>query len=225
MAGDWIKVECTTPDKPEIHAISQILGLKPDETLGKLIRIWAWADSNISDGCVKRFCNANVTPESIIDHVCGVTGFAEAMISVGWLERKNDSISFPSFDRHNGNPAKKRAETYRRVKRFRNASSVTNALPETETETNINSEKRKKFVPPTVEQVRTYCRERNNSIDPELFIAHYEANGWMQSKGKAIVSWEAAVRTWEKNSLNKQTKPPSSVPEKKSYLSQRRGTA
>lgn len=57
---------------------------------------------------------------------------------------------------------------------------------------------RKKFIPPTVEQVAAYCGEKGYHIDPELFIAHYEANGWKQGRGRPIVSWKAAVVTWEK---------------------------
>lgn len=57
---------------------------------------------------------------------------------------------------------------------------------------------RKRFVPPTVEQVSAFCREKGYHIDPEAFVAFYEANGWKQARGKAIVKWEAAVLTWEK---------------------------
>jgi hypothetical protein len=58
---------------------------------------------------------------------------------------------------------------------------------------------RKRFEPPTVDQVRDYCRERKNTIDPELFHAHYAANGWVQAGGQPIKNWKMAVVTWEKN--------------------------
>lgn len=58
---------------------------------------------------------------------------------------------------------------------------------------------RSHFTPPTVEEVRNYCQERNNGIDPERFVAYYTANGWVQSKGKPIKDWKACVITWEKN--------------------------
>lgn len=57
-------------------------------------------------------------------------------------------------------------------------------------------EKRKRFVPPTPEEVNTYCSERSNGIDPQTFIDYYAANGWMVGKGK-MKDWKAAVRTWE----------------------------
>lgn len=57
--------------------------------------------------------------------------------------------------------------------------------------------KRKRFTPPTVEEVRAYCQERNNGIDPQRFVDFYTANGWTQGRGKPIKDWRAAVRTWE----------------------------
>ena len=52
------------------------------------------------------------------------------------------------------------------------------------------------FTPPTLKEVADYCSERKNGIDPQLFINHYEANGWMRGKNK-IKCWKACVRTWE----------------------------
>ena len=54
-----------------------------------------------------------------------------------------------------------------------------------------------RFVPPTVEEVRAYCSERNNGIDAEAFVAFYESKGWMIGKNK-MKSWKSAVITWEK---------------------------
>lgn len=55
----------------------------------------------------------------------------------------------------------------------------------------------KKFNPPSIEEVKAYCQERNNSIDPEVFVDFYASKGWMIGKGK-MKDWKAAVRTWEK---------------------------
>ena len=57
--------------------------------------------------------------------------------------------------------------------------------------------KRKRFVPPTVEEVRTYCDERKNNVDAERFVDFYESKGWMVGKDK-MKDWKASVRTWEK---------------------------
>ena len=62
----------------------------------------------------------------------------------------------------------------------------------------MGAKKRAAFIPPTIEEVRAYCQERGKGIDPERWLNHYAANGWMRGKTK-IVDWKAAVRTWENN--------------------------
>jgi hypothetical protein len=52
-------------------------------------------------------------------------------------------------------------------------------------------------IPPTVGEVRAYCESRGNGIDPEMFIAFYEARGWKIGKER-MKSWKACVVTWEK---------------------------
>lgn len=56
-------------------------------------------------------------------------------------------------------------------------------------------------IPPSIEEIREYCQERNNNIDPEKFFDFYDAKGWMIGKNK-MKNWKAAVRTWEKGSGN-----------------------
>ena len=58
-------------------------------------------------------------------------------------------------------------------------------------------EKVKRFVKPTLEEVREYCRSRNNSVDAERFISYYESNGWRVGRNP-MKDWKAAVRTWER---------------------------
>ena len=60
----------------------------------------------------------------------------------------------------------------------------------------ISKEKNAKFIPPSVTEVKKYCLERNNNVDPDAFVDFYESKGWMVGKNK-MKSWKAAVRTWE----------------------------
>ena len=55
-----------------------------------------------------------------------------------------------------------------------------------------------KGIPPTLEAVREYCKERRNSVDPEKFYDFYASKGWMVGKNK-MKDWKAAVRTWERS--------------------------
>lgn len=68
-----------------------------------------------------------------------------------------------------------------------------------------------RFVPPTVEEVKTYCQERKNSVDPQHFVDYYTANGWVQGKGKPIKDWRATVRTWERSGVQSTSTAPKSV--------------
>lgn len=54
-----------------------------------------------------------------------------------------------------------------------------------------------RFVAPTLEEVQTYCAERNNNVDAERFIDYYTSNGWKVGKNP-MKDWKAAVRTWER---------------------------
>lgn len=140
MAGDWLKMEAATPDKPEVLAITAAMGWDdPDLTVGKLFRLWRWFDQQTTDG------NAvGVTP-ALLDRICGVTGFAQAMANVGWLVITDTGVALPNFDRHHGETAKQRALSAKRVAKSKsnaknnadsndegNAACVTNALPREE---------------------------------------------------------------------------------------------
>lgn len=59
----------------------------------------------------------------------------------------------------------------------------------------------KRFTPPTYEQVSSYCKERNNTVDADVFIDFYESKGWMVGKNR-MKDWKAAVRNWERNRGN-----------------------
>ena len=56
----------------------------------------------------------------------------------------------------------------------------------------------KRFVQPTVEEVRAYCEERQNGIDAQSFVDFYTSKGWLVGKNP-MKDWKAAVRTWERN--------------------------
>ena len=64
---------------------------------------------------------------------------------------------------------------------------------------NNNKDNRVAFTPPTLDEVSAYCRERQNSVDPEKFIDFYQSKGWMVGRNR-MKDWKAAVRTWEKRS-------------------------
>ena len=60
-------------------------------------------------------------------------------------------------------------------------------------------------MPPSVDEVRAYCQERNNGIDPDTFVNFYSSKGWMIGKNK-MKDWKSAVRTWERSRKDEEKK-------------------
>lgn len=68
---------------------------------------------------------------------------------------------------------------------------------------------RPRFVPPTVEEIRNYCLERNNNVDAEAFFDYYTSKDWYIGKNK-MKDWRAAVRNWERH--EREFKPAQQAP-------------
>jgi len=184
MAGDWLKVETSLPDKPEVHYIASTLNIDPDAVIGKLLRVWSWFDQHTEDG------NAHGVTFALVDRFTGVTGFGEAMQFAGWLVQKDKTLVMVNFDRHNSKSAKKRALSGERQQRFRNASVTLGALPE----------KRR-------EEKNKYIAHQPDSVSAETwgsFLALRKAKkapvtdtaikGIASEAGKAGISLESALR-------------------------------
>lgn len=69
-------------------------------------------------------------------------------------------------------------------------------------ESNTKVLPKKSFMPPTVDEVKDYCQERNNNVDAESFVNFYESKGWFVGKNK-MKDWKAAIRTWERKDKDK----------------------
>lgn len=113
MAGDWIKMRLDLPDDPAVISIAAALGISQDEVVGKLHRLWSWADRHTSDGSAP-----GITP-NWIDRFLSKEGFADAMVANKWLRFSAAGVKFPHFDRHNGESAKVRTANTIRQRRSR----------------------------------------------------------------------------------------------------------
>src|SRR5208282_2141407 len=125
VAGDWIKLEYSTLDKPEILRLARLWGIDKNASLGVCIRFWIWLDSATVDGVVDGIASHE------LDDLMRFPGFTTAMIQVGWLkvDDVNLRISVPNFTNHNGESSKKRALKTRRQARWRegNVDAVVDA--------------------------------------------------------------------------------------------------
>ena len=66
----------------------------------------------------------------------------------------------------------------------------------------ISAPQKGRFIPPTVGEVKTYCKERGNGVNAEKFVDFYESKGWYVGKNK-MRDWKAAVRNWERAGKDK----------------------
>ena len=91
------------------------------------------------------------------------------------------------------------------LKQLGNAEKEIEKEKEIEIEKDNNrAAKPPRFIPPNIQDVRDYCKERGNNVDPENFWDFYQAKNWMVGKNK-MKDWKAAVRTWERNRKGERT--------------------
>ena len=126
MAGEWIKMRLDLASDPAVIRIRRATNLDADSVVGKLHRLWSWADAHTADGA------AAGLDAQWVDEFAGADGFAGAMVAAGWLEANDAGIRFCNFDKHNGQPAKVRALRKTRMERIRGAARATEAPPEEE---------------------------------------------------------------------------------------------
>lgn len=83
----------------------------------------------------------------------------------------------------------------------KNADSCIQRKEEQRRETERKDSARKvsttRFIPPTVEEVRSFCEERGSLVEAQEFIDFYAAKGWMMGK-TPMKDWKAACRNAEK---------------------------
>lgn len=80
---------------------------------------------------------------------------------------------------------------------------------------------RAQFVPPTLEEVKAYVKERNSPVDPQKFFDYFSAGNWIDSKGQPVRNWKQKLITWEgrQQATNSQDKPqqPQKLKQSESY--------
>lgn len=121
MAGDWIPMRLDLSDDPAVLSISTKTGLDEFAIIGRLHRLWGWANRHLQDGV-----SHDVTSEWV-DLYVRRKGFAEAMVAAGWLVIDGSGIAFPKFDEWNSKSAKKRLTATKRQqkKRIESVTDVT----------------------------------------------------------------------------------------------------
>lgn len=118
MAGDWIKMRCNLWDDPRIAKLCDLTGQSEAAIIGALYWLWTSADQHSEDGIM-----AGLSLRQI-DRKTGVQGFADALVSVGWIADHPEGVQIVRFDEHNGASAKRRCSESRRKMSARDADKT-----------------------------------------------------------------------------------------------------
>jgi hypothetical protein len=185
--GVWIPREVWLDTR--LNALDKIILTEIDSLDNGERGCWA------SNKYIAEFCQCSETK---------VSTAVSKLIKFGYLYMK----SFDGRQRE----LKSRLSNFERQKN-ENCKADFESLKENNTSNNTSNktmsnkgEKQSRFIVPTIEEIRAYCRERRNTVDAERFFDYYTSNGWQVGKNK-MKDWKAAVRTWERNGYSSGATP------------------
>jgi len=191
MAGDWLKMRHDLADDPSVIRVAADLSIDEDLVIGKLFRLWSWADRHTTEG------QAEGIGMIWVDRLTRCEGFGAALERAGWLEKTAGGLCFPRFHRHCSDTAKARALASDRMKRSRCARSATEAQPEKRRE-------REEVPPPPREASREEAGQGDPwpefrkawnkgagiawtpETPPEGWADRIAVAGWLEDAGKAL---------------------------------------
>jgi hypothetical protein len=193
MAGDWIKFEHATLDKPEVARMAELLGINRNEMLGVLLNYFVWLDRNCSHGHVTHMSRLS------LDSILHMSGFSACLCDVGWAEVNETTgiLTVKNWERHNGKPAKTRALAKDRKAEERSrkshAESVTREEKRRDKPIHTLSAGRKLTSLPAdfsiSERVRGWATEKGHRrLDERL--EHFV--GYAKRSGKRYADWDEA---------------------------------
>jgi hypothetical protein len=177
MSGDWIKMRSGLAADPAVIRIRRTCGLDVDAVVGKLHRLWSWADAHTVDG------TADGLDLDWVDETAGAAGFGACMIAAGWLEETPRGVRFANFGRHNGQSAKVRALAQTRMKRTRCADSATESEQKANTsatreEKRREEKKREELNTPAAPVAASVLAKRPKRSQPAGGISWTADAGW-----------------------------------------------
>ncbi|SOY65622.1 hypothetical protein CBM2586_B10217 [Cupriavidus phytorum] len=213
MAGDWIKMRTNLWNDPRVSRLVDLTDTTEATVIGGLYWVWATADEHSLDGAMP-----GLTLRAV-DRKTGVSGLADALVDVGWLEDHPEGVRLVRFDEHNGASAKTRAQTAKRVANHRSNCHVTDQALQDEhgsvTDALAREEKRREEkkegektarasrLPadwqPSFEEIE-FCRAERPDLSPESVASQFR-DYWIAQPGAKgrKADWMATWRNWVRN--------------------------
>jgi len=122
MAGDWIKIQKCTPDKPEIRQISRLCKCDKPKAFFAFFKFFSWLDEETPNG------NVEFLTKPDADEIAGLIGFGDAIEAVHWVEFSDHGAMVLNWDRHNGQGAKNRVLIAEKKRRQRMGEQAPSAI-------------------------------------------------------------------------------------------------
>ena len=154
-------------------------------SLGKLAEEWM-----VSRGAVRRFLDA-LENDTMIARVS-----THKMTQITICNYDSYQSVRTTDDTTNGQLTIQQTDTINNIDNTSTSRSISNSNREGGKKTQT------KFIPPTLEEVIAYCKERGKGVNAERWFNHYVTVGWMVGKNK-MKDWRAAVRKWEDSEYDK----------------------
>ena len=117
----------------------------------------------------------------------------------------NDNVNVNVNDNVNVIKEKRNNKLFHKKESF-NESEI--ALMEETSETEEQPQKAiksRKFVAPTLSEIKSYARERGREDIAEMFFDFFKAGDWHDSNGAPVKNWKQKFITWEQHNPPKKT--------------------
>jgi len=215
MADD-ARISTALPRHPKTVKLHRRLGASG---CWSLVCLFLWVADNRPDGNLEGLSGEDI--EIAAGWSDEASAFVNALVEVRFLDVADGAYLVHDWPEHNPWAANRpaRVEAARQAAKVRwerrNADRMPVACESHETAmpaspllssplltTHTTKERSSSRPRPTLDEVTCYCLERQNQIDPQKFIDHYEANGWKVGGRAPMKDWKAAIRTWETNGVN-----------------------
>jgi len=216
----WIESHQELARHPKTKKLSRLLGVSLPAAVGHLHFFWWWAMDYAQDGDISRY-----DMDEVAD-ACGWEGepkiLHHALFGSGFIEGGEGEYHIHDWHDYAGRLIEKREQNRERKKKSRarhapvtqesqgnpddghdghGATEPNPTIPNHTVPIKDNrgdkSPGRNTFKPPTLEEVKSFCEERNNGVDSSKWFDFYASKGWMIGKNK-MKDWKAAIRTWER---------------------------
>jgi predicted phage replisome organizer len=69
---------------------------------------------------------------------------------------------------------------------------------EKDIEIDIKEKKKRKFQPPTLEEIKQYILEKGLKVNAEQFYNYFTEGNWIDAKGNKVKNWKQKLLTWNK---------------------------